>query len=73
MVRVPYNFRTKKAGDHQPMKIIHHHNRQQDQLFDTEIIQSQDHEAEVRFQREKRPILKNRRPKIRRILNRKKE
>ena len=73
MVRVPYNFRTKKDVDHQPMKIIHHHNPQQDQLFDTEIIQGQDHEVEVRFQREKRPILKNRPSKIRRKLSQKKE
>ena len=51
------------------MKIIHHHNRQRDQLFDTEIIQGQDHEVEVRFLREKSPISKNRRPKISRKSN----
>ena len=58
------HFRTRKAADRQPMKIIHHHNRPRDQLFDTEIIQGQDHEVEVRFLREKSPISKNRRPKI---------
>ena len=46
------------------MKIIHHHNRPRDQLFDTEIIQGQDQEVEVRFLREKSPISKNLRPKI---------
>ena len=47
------------------MKIIHHHNRPRDQLFDTEITQGQDHEVEVRFLREKNRISKNLRPKIR--------